>query len=236
MSKNKNIILISLMFNLILSCFIIYFIFFRLDEDDIFNKTKGSIVELKCVSLFGESYSTAICYSENKLITNAHCVTYQYFNQDTIFDQYFMRIHGDSEYLEINLETYSLEEDLAILTFDDDEIKPIPIISSINIGYGDKVFAVGNAFNYGLSITCGNISIPLLKVSYDNKSRLVIQCDLVINEGNSGGALIDSQGRMIGMTTFRLKDDMGNVNYGISYCIPSDIILSYIQNYDEYES
>lgn len=220
------------MYNLILSCFIISFLFFRIEEDDIFNQAKVSIVELKCVSIYGESYSSAICYRDNKLITNAHCVTYQYLNQDTIYDQYFMRIHGDDEYLEINLETYSLEEDLAILSFDDDRIKPISIISSSDVDYGDKVCAVGNAFNYGLSITCGNISIPLLKVSYDNKSRLAIQCDLVINEGNSGGALIDSQGKMIGMTTFRLKDDIGNVNYGISYSIPSDIILTYIQIYD----
>ncbi|MDR2266034.1 MAG: trypsin-like serine protease [Christensenellaceae bacterium] len=49
-----------------------------------------------------------------------------------------------------------------------------------------------------------------------------------MNEGNSGGALLNSRGQLIGITTFRTKDSKGNPIYGIAYCIPMDVVLDYI--------
>ena len=82
--------------------------------------------------------------------------------------------------------------------------------------------------NYGISMTSGYISIPHINVSYNEKIRNVIQCDLTISDGNSGGALVDSKGKLIGLTTFRLKDASNNVIYGISYSIPVSAIMEYI--------
>lgn len=71
--------------------------------------------------------------------------------------------------------------------------------------------------------------ILFLSFSATNE-RNVIQCDLIINEGNSGGALLDSKGRLIGITTFRLKDYSGNVIYGIAFCIPIRDVIDYLNS------
>ncbi|UKI50761.1 MAG: S1C family serine protease [Clostridium sp.] len=75
----------------------------------------------------------------------------------------------------------------------------------LKISSGDKVYAIGNGMNHGIGINEGIISLPQVNIEYENNVRNVIQCDLIINEGNSGGALLDSKGRLIGITTFRLK-------------------------------
>ena len=92
------------------------------------------------------------------------------------------------------------------------------------------VYAIGNLSNYGLSITKGIVSIPHINITYNNITRNVIQCDLTISDGNSGGALVNSDGKLIGLTTFRLKDQSNNIIYGISYCIPINTVLEYIEN------
>lgn len=71
------------------------------------------------------------------------------------------------------------------------KIKAIKIGNIEKIKQGNTVYAVGNSQNQGLSISQGIIGIPLLKIAYENITRTVIQCDLTINEGNSGGALLD---------------------------------------------
>ena len=83
--------------------------------------------------------------------------------------------------------------------------------------------------NYGLSISQGVIGIPLVNIQYSNITRSVIQCDLTITDGNSGGALFDENGKLVGVTTFRTKDNSGNVVYGIAYCIPAHMVVEYIK-------
>ena len=108
------------------------------------------------------------------------------------------------------------------------KIKPIKIGNDQNLDYGAKVFAIGNMSNYGISMTSGTVAIPHINVSYNNNTRNVIQCDLTISDGNSGGALIDKAGKLVGITTFRLKDQSNNIIYGISYCIPVNTVMEYI--------
>ena len=82
--------------------------------------------------------------------------------------------------------------------------------------------------NNWLSITEGIISIPQINIEYEGINKIVIQWDLVINEGNSGGALINKKGQLIGITTFRLKDDKGNIIYGVAFCIPIQKGVEYL--------
>ena len=51
---------------------------------------------------------------------------------------------------------------------------------------------------------------------------------LFFAEGNSGGALIDSKNNLLGITTLRLKDDAGNIIYGVGYVIPAEVVLDFI--------
>lgn len=83
--------------------------------------------------------------------------------------------------------------------------------------------------NYRISLTIGIIAVPHINVTYNETTRNVIQCDLTISDRNSGRALIDENGKFVGITTFRLKDKSNNVIYGISYSIPASTIMEYIK-------
>lgn len=82
--------------------------------------------------------------------------------------------------------------------------------------------------NHSIGITQGLVSLPQVNINYEDNNRNVIQCDLIINEGKSGGALLDEKGRLIGSTTFRLRDSLGNIIYGIAFCIPINTVLDYL--------
>ncbi len=109
------------------------------------------------------------------------------------------------------------------------KIKPLKVGDSTKVNNGNKVYAIGNLNNNGLSITDGIISNSNIEIQVNNTIKNVLQCDLTIADGNSGGALLDKNGSLIGITTFRLRDTSGNIIYGISYCVPINIIMEYIE-------
>ena len=107
--------------------------------------------------------------------------------------------------------------------------RKINLGDSNKISSGDIVYAIGNGMNHGIGITKGIISVPEVKIEYEDNIRDVIQADVIINEGNSGGALLNENGALIGITTFRLKDNNANTIYGIAFCIPINIVLNYYE-------
>ena len=199
----------------------------------IFEKASISVVELKAQD--GEdiiSYGTAELISKTgEFITNAHVVTYTKMGATTEFKEYFIRFTFETEYRAVELIKYDLALDLAVLKLKKTpkiKLKPIPIGNSSKLKSGDKIYAVGNSQNFGIGISQGIIGIPLIEIEYSEQNRKVIQCDITIAEGNSGGALLDRNGKLIGITTFRTKDSKGNVIYGLAYCVPVDIALEFI--------
>ena len=117
-----------------------------------------------------------------------------------------------------------------ILKFKDNtaQCKPLKLGDSDKVFFGERVYAIGNGSNLGLSITQGIIGIPKVNIEYDNITREAIQCDLTISEGNSGGALLDKKGRLIGITTFQIKDSSGDIIYGLAYCIPINSVIDFL--------
>lgn len=117
-------------------------------------------------------------------------------------------------------------KDLAVLRIfaPADKLRPLPIGASNDLQVGQKVFAIGNPFGWDYSLTTGVVSalgrtIP----SFDNRTiEGVIQTDAAINPGNSGGPLLDSAGRLIGVTT-QIYSPSG-VSAGIGFAVPVDIV------------
>lgn len=200
---------------------------------EVFYNNVNSVVEIKAFSEdVGESYGTAVCVkSDGTFVTNAHVVTYTQVGIVSTFEEYSIRFAFEDEYRPIVLIKYDTQMDIAVLKIEDNSApyKAIKINNKKNIDFGDKVYAIGNGSNYGLSITQGIVSMPEVNIEYENNIRNVIQCDLTISAGNSGGALLDKYGRLIGITTFRTKDNLGNVIYGIVYSVPIDKVLNYIK-------
>lgn len=200
--------------------------------ENIYYSNINSIVEFKAsTESVGESFGTAEFIDEQgTLITNAHIITYKKLGTVHLFEEYAIRFANEDDYREVELIKYDVELDIAVLKIVDDtiKVKPLKIGDSSKLKSGNTVYAIGNTINYGLSISKGIIGIPLLNVTYEGVQREVIQCDLTIAEGNSGGALLNEYGWLIGITTFRTKDSYGNVIYGIAYCIPINVIIDYV--------
>lgn len=230
------LILIGLIFVIQIAFVIFYFIDRRtspVDPKDVFYSNINSIVELKCERADSSvSYGTAIVYDANGyLITNYHVVAIKRGDGAVEFDYYSVRFAFEENYRQAEIIAYDSELDLAILrivAMPEYSLKPITFGSVESLKSGDKVYAIGNSLNQGISISQGIVGIPSLKVAYSDQMRTVIQSDIVITNGNSGGALLDENGLLIGITTFRLKDNNDVVVYGIAYSIPINIIEEFL--------
>jgi len=108
--------------------------------------------------------------------------------------------------------------DIAVLRVPADNLSAVPMGDSSHLQVGDFVLAVGNPFGLGQTVTSGIVSAlgrsGLGIEGYED----FIQTDASINPGNSGGALVDLQGRLIGINTAILAPGGGNI--GIGFAVP----------------
>ncbi len=113
--------------------------------------------------------------------------------------------------------------DLAVLKVRDGdaEFTPIEIGDSDAVEVGDLVLAIGNPFGVGQTVTMGIVSAVSRTLAGVNDYGFFIQTDASINPGNSGGALVDMQGRLIGINTMIYSRSGGSI--GIGYAIPSNM-------------
>lgn len=202
--------------------------------DEIFEKSINSIVEVRAYSEdVGESLGTAEFIDKNgTLVTNAHVVTYSVLGETIAFDKIFIRFATDEDYIEVELIKYDTSIDIAILKMSKSahKFKPLKIGDSTKLKTGHKVYAIGNSAGYGLSMSEGIIGMSLVNIEYSGITRSVIQASLNITDGNSGGAILNEKGELVGITSFRTRDLKGNVIYGISYSVPIATVMEYIKN------
>ncbi len=113
--------------------------------------------------------------------------------------------------------------DLAVLRLNADEIFPtIPIGDSDDLEVGDLILAVGNPFGVGQTVTSGIISALARSQLGISDFGFFIQTDAAINPGNSGGALVDMNGRLIGINTAIFTKSGGS--QGIGFAVPSNMV------------
>jgi S1-C subfamily serine protease len=120
--------------------------------------------------------------------------------------------------------------DLAVLKINAPakDLKPISVGKSSDLQVGQKVFAIGSPFSFDQSLTTGIVSGLGREIRSAGGDILkdVIQVNAAINPGNSGGPLLDSAGRLIGVTTAILSDT-GNFS-GLGFAIPVDTVNSVV--------
>jgi len=112
--------------------------------------------------------------------------------------------------------------DIAVIKIDAKNLHPIKIANSANLKVGDVVFAIGDPFGIGKSVTSGIISALNKDNVGINQYENFIQTDASINPGNSGGALVDSRGALIGINSAIITRS-GGFN-GIGFAIPSNMV------------
>jgi serine protease Do/serine protease DegQ len=163
--------------------------------------------------------SGVIVSPDGYILTNNHVVEGA--------DELKVLLPDDREYIAKVIGT-DPKTDVAVVKIEADKLPVITLADSAKIRVGDVVFAVGNPLGIGQTVTMGIVSakgraIPGLAddgVAYQD----FIQTDAAINMGNSGGALVDAKGRLVGINSAILSPTRGNI--GIGFAIPTNLAAS----------
>jgi serine protease Do len=118
--------------------------------------------------------------------------------------------------------------DIAVVKIDADNLPVVPMADSQNVKVGDVVLAIGNPFGVGETVTSGIVSAKNRTDMGIEHYEDFIQTDAAINPGNSGGALVDIDGRLIGINTAIMTRSGGS--QGVGFAIPSDLARSVMEN------
>ncbi|MDQ8028497.1 MAG: trypsin-like peptidase domain-containing protein [Brevundimonas sp.] len=117
--------------------------------------------------------------------------------------------------------------DIAVLQITAPDLSQIEVASSDNLRTGDLAFAVGYPLGLDQTLTMGVIS-GLGRSGMGDRIEDYIQTDAAVNSGNSGGPLLDSRGRLIGINTSILSGGGGG-NDGIAFAVPSRIMMYVVE-------
>ncbi|WP_028031823.1 trypsin-like peptidase domain-containing protein [Gemmobacter nectariphilus] len=118
--------------------------------------------------------------------------------------------------------------DLAVLRLKDAADLPVlPFRDSDGVEVGDLVLAIGNPFGIGQTVSMGIISaLARSSISVGDGHGYFLQTDAAINPGNSGGALVDAEGRLVGINTAILTQSGGS--NGVGFAIPSNLVRAVV--------
>lgn len=204
-------------------------------SEDICSRYISAVVEIQVRdtenNIIGNATGTFIS-PDGEILTNRHVIrSYDYTTKDYIYyNNIYIRQYNESEYTRAELIKYSNECDLALLKIERQNKNYFRIEPENTLKYGEVIHTIGNGNGYGLAYSQGNISAPVRNVQYEDTTIEAIQLSLLINEGNSGGPLINSNGYLVGITTFRLRDKQNNVIYGTSFALPIKTINSFLES------
>ncbi|MDQ3214604.1 MAG: trypsin-like peptidase domain-containing protein [Pseudomonadota bacterium] len=129
---------------------------------------------------------------------------------------------SDGRQFEAKLVGADPESDLAVLKIEARDLPAITFGRSDSLQVGDVVLAIGNPFDVGQTVTMGIVSALGRSNLGINTFENFIQTDAAINQGNSGGALVDSNGNLVGINTAIFSRTGGSI--GIGFAIPSTIV------------
>jgi serine protease Do len=118
--------------------------------------------------------------------------------------------------------------DIAVLKIDASELPFVTLADSDKIEVGDMVLAIGNPFGVGQTVTMGIISAVGRGGMGIEDYEDFIQTDAAINPGNSGGALVDAEGRLIGINTAILSRTGGN--QGVGFAVPVNLARNVMEH------
>jgi serine protease Do len=172
--------------------------------------------------------SGVIVSVDGYIITNNHVVQ---DDRGEVVDEIRVRLSDNREFV-AELIGSDEKTDVAVLKIDTEDALPaVTLADSGNLRVGDIVFAIGNPLDVGLTATQGIVSAigrNSLRILGNGAYENFIQTDASINLGNSGGALIDAWGRLIGINTAISSGSGGSI--GIGFAIPANMVLNVMTN------
>lgn len=164
--------------------------------------------------------SGVIISSDGYILTNNHVVntsSNSSFYQVSQASKVSVKLYNDETAYEAKIIGTDETTDLAVIKIDKNDLPAAELGDSNSLKVGEFSMAVGNPLGMESTVTAGIISATSRTITSDGKNYTVIQTDAAINSGNSGGALINSNGQVIGINTLKLS---GSGVEGIGFAIP----------------
>ncbi|MCM1133765.1 MAG: trypsin-like peptidase domain-containing protein [Ruminococcus flavefaciens] len=157
------------------------------------------------------------------IITNAH-VVYDSSEYNAGEAKDVSVLFSDKKEYDAKIIAYDIETDLAVLKIDETGFTPATFGDSSDLRVGELVVAVGNPLGFELfgSVTSGIVSALNREISINEKNMTLIQTDAAINQGNSGGPLLNSCGQVIGINSAKMSSSYGSsaTVEGLGFAIP----------------
>lgn len=123
--------------------------------------------------------------------------------------------------------------DLALVKIEGDDLPTIPVGDSDQLKIGEWVLAVGNPFNMTSTVTAGIVSAKARSLGvYNNGVESFIQTDAAINQGNSGGALVNARGELVGINSVLYSPTGSYSGYG--FAIPTSIMTKVVADLKQF--
>jgi len=172
--------------------------------------------------------SGVILTKDGYIITNNHVIEFA--------DQVEVTLH-DNRKFEAEIIGRDPQTDVAVLRIAATDLQAVPLGDSDKLKVGEWVLAVGNPFNLTSTVTAGIVSAKGRSIGVNRNANAIegfIQTDAAVNPGNSGGALVDKEGRLVGINT-AIASPTGNFA-GYSFAIPINIAIKIVDDIIEFGS
>ena len=201
----------------------------ELSLQELYDQCSKSIVAIKGYQdgVDGYYWGSGIILSEDGLIlTNTHVIE----NCDTASVTLF-----DNSSYDAALVGADSTSDIAVLRIEAAGLTPASFGDSAELAIGDQVAAIGNPLGetFRMTLTDGIISAIDRGISYNGHSMTLLQTNTAINEGNSGGALFNMYGQVIGVTNMKMMSSYSSIE-GIGFAIPSSTIAAVADSLMQY--
>ena len=192
---------------------------------EVYQQNVDSVVAVTCKMNVGGSAGTGFIISEDGyIVTNHHVI------EDAV--AVYVNLSNGKQY-KCQVIGSDAANDIALLKVDLTGLKPVTIGCSSEAKVGEPVVAIGNALGeLSFSLTGGYISGTNREISTDGTVINMLQTDLAINSGNSGGPLFNARGQVIGITTAKYSgtSSSGASIEGIGFAIPIDDVIGLIED------
>ena len=201
----------------------------ELTLQDLYRACAPSIVAIAGYTdgMAGYNWGTGVVLrSDGLILTNTHVI------EDCDSAEVVLPESGRCKAVLVGADAIS---DLAVLKIEAEGLTPAQFGESTSLSVGDKVAAIGNPLGdeFTGTLTDGIISAIDRDISYNGRTMTLIQTNAALNEGNSGGALFNMHGQVVGITNMKMMSSFSSIE-GIGFAIPSLTVKNVVASLVEY--
>ena len=201
----------------------------------------GIQIEYNVNSFFGQSTSTAtgsgiIISEDGYILTNNHVVSAGTSSSSLYYEvsdakSVKVTLYNDETVYDAKIIGKDDKTDLAVIKIEKEGLTKAELGDSSTVKVGEFVMAVGCPLGLSTTVTQGIVSAVNRTVTAEGTKYVVLQTDAAINSGNSGGALVNSKGEVIGINTLKLSGDgIEGIGFAIPISSTTDIVAQLIEN------